>query len=196
MPYHINHLLLFAYRISFGVVECVRKPNREDNSSDANLVGRMSTSASTNGNEVSPIEISSSQKSLVQMNRNKAQRIQLPVKPLSSYSAELIPISSGPPWKQYKQCLHLEMGGSIIVASAIPATRELYAVRTVSGPEAEEKLYMLRQLRHENLLTPHELFVANEQVFIVSELQAVSLDEFTIVSLDEIQLEAIIHQVC
>lgn len=153
-------------------------------------------SASTNGNEASPIDIPPDRESLVRTNRIKAQRIQLPVKPLSFYGAELVPIFSGTPWKQYKQCLHLEMGGSVIVASRVPATRDLFAVRPVSGPQAEEKLYMLRQLRHENLLASLELFVTNEEVFIVSELAAVSLDEFTVVILDETQLEAIIHQVC
>jgi hypothetical protein len=55
---------------------------------------------------------------------------------------------------------------------------------------------MLRQLRHENLLTSLEFFVTNDQVFVVSELAAISLDEYTVVSLDETQLEAFIHQVC
>lgn len=60
----------------------------------------------------------------------------------------------------------------------------------------EEKLYMLRQLRHENLLLSHEIFSSKDGTFVVSELAAASLDELTVVCLDEVQLAAIVYQVC
>ena len=167
-------------------------PKYEDSDSGSNTLKKVSTSTATNAHKMPPIDIPSHRESLA---RNKGQWIEFPVKPLSSYSADRVPIFSGSPWKQYKQCLYLEIGGPVIVASMMPATRDLFTVRTFSGPEAEEKLYMLRQLKHENLLAPLELFVANDQVFIVSELAAITLDRFTVVSLDETQLAAIIHQV-
>ena len=119
----------------------------------------------------------------------------LPVKLVSSYDADLVPVFHGSPWKSYKQDLSLDQGGSVAVVYKTPATKELFTIRSISGPDAEEQVFMLRQLRHENLLVSHELYSFENKFFVVSELAAISLEELTVAGPDEIQLAAIAYQV-
>jgi serine/threonine protein kinase len=89
----------------------------------------------------------------------------------------------------------LELGGSIAVVQRKPATKELFIVRSFSGPNTSEKLSFLRQLQHDNVLLSHQIFSFKDVFYIVSEYMAISLEELTIARPDKPQLATIIHQV-
>jgi len=160
------------------------------------ISGKESEPLSDDDTSALPDVPTSSRNSFSGSGSKRKRFISLPVKPVSSYSAGLVPIFDGSPWKSYKQHLSLELGGSIAVVYKIPATKELFTIRSVSGPRAEEKLFLLRQLRHKNLLVSLELFSFKDELFIVSEFAAISLEELTVARPDEVQLAAIISQVC
>lgn len=125
----------------------------------------------------------------------RLRRINLPVKPASSYGDRPIPVTEGSPWKHYRNAYGLELGGPLTVVCKTPATKQLFAMHSFSEPSKEEKLYMLRQLKHENLLSPEEIFFFENSFYIVSEYLAISLEELILVRPDEVQLAAIVHQV-
>lgn len=182
--------------ISFEIFKIpMASESHKDNaiSSVGDVQGKVPRPISDISNSATPIVPTPSGKTF---GRSKRKRlIDLPVKPVSSYSEGLVPVFDGSPWKSYKQDLSLELGGSVAVVHKIPATEELFTIRSISGPSAEEKLFMLRQLRHENLLISFELFSFKDEFFIVSELAAISLEELTVARPDEVQVAAIIYQV-
>ncbi|KAI9776696.1 MAG: hypothetical protein M1839_009423 [Geoglossum umbratile] len=126
--------------------------------------------------------------------RKKIPAIRLPINPSNS-STELLPVLSGSPWDLYKKDFSIELGGSIAVVHKKPVTEDLFAIRSFSGQDTDEKLYMLCLLRHESFLLSHEIFFFEDTYFIVSEYMAISLEELTIARPDELQLAIIIHQI-
>ncbi|KAF2786411.1 hypothetical protein K505DRAFT_343835 [Melanomma pulvis-pyrius CBS 109.77] len=71
----------------------------------------------------------------------------------------------------------------------------MFTLRSFSGSNAQERLNLLRQLRHNNILTTYNLFTHNDEIYAISEDTEVSLEELIIAQLDESQLAAIIAQV-
>jgi hypothetical protein len=159
----------------------------------SSISGKLSRLSSGDVSSGTAIASTLSGKSFAGSKRKRV--IDLPVKPVSSYSAGLVPVFDGSPWNSYKKHLRLELGGSVEVVYRVPATKELFTIRIISGSGVEEKLFMIRQLRHENLLSSHELYSFDYKFFIVSELTAISLEELTVARPDEVQLAAIISQV-
>lgn len=123
-------------------------------------------------------------------------RINLPVNPLDSNRDHLIPIKEGSPWKYYKYAFGLELGGSVAVVCKSPASNKLFAIYNVSSPDGERMVYTLRQLKHDNLLRPEEILSFQDTFYIVTEYAAISLEEVIVVRPNEIQLAAIVYQVC
>lgn len=159
----------------------------------SSISGKVSRPPSDDVNSATAVAPTLSGKTFAGSKRKRG--IDLPVKPVSSYSAGLVPVFDGSPWNSYKQDLSLELGGSVAVVYKIPATKELFTIRSISGPGVEEKLFMLRQLQHKNLFFCHELYSFKDEILIVSELAAISLEELTVARPDEVQLAAIISQV-
>ncbi|KAI9772441.1 MAG: hypothetical protein M1840_000644 [Geoglossum simile] len=122
------------------------------------------------------------------------KRIQLPINPSTS-TTELIPVRKRSPWDLYRKGYRLELGGSVAVVSKMPATDVSFTIRSFSGADAEEKLYMLRLLRHENVLHSYEIFSFEEDYYVVSELMSISLEAFIIARPDELELAIIIYQI-
>ena len=121
--------------------------------------------------------------------------INLPVKPAGSYGDRSVPVMEGSPWRHYRNAYSLELGGLVAVVCKTPATTKLFTMHSFSGPSREEKLYMLRQLKHENLLSPEEIFSFEDSFYVISEYTAISLEGVILVRPDEVQLAAIVHQV-
>ncbi|KAH7111264.1 kinase-like domain-containing protein [Dendryphion nanum] len=121
--------------------------------------------------------------------------IDIPIKPLSSYGAVPIPLLEGSPWNHYQSCYSLELGGPIAVVRKISATKDLFTMHSFSSSGADKKLYMLRQLKHANLLASLEIFSFQDAHYVISEHTEVSCEEFIVARPDEIQLAAIIRQV-
>lgn len=119
----------------------------------------------------------------------------LPVNPSTLHTSEPVTILEGRPWDHYRMAYSLELGGSVAVVQREPATKELFTVRSFSGPSASEKLSFLRQLQHDNVLLSHQIFSFEDVFYVVSECMAISLEELTIARPDEPQLATIIHQV-
>jgi hypothetical protein len=117
-----------------------------------------------------------------------------PTNSLSSYGAHRVPLLQGSPWSHYENGYNLELGGSVAVVRKIPATKELFTMRSFSS-SADKKFYMALQLKHTNLLSSIEVFSFQDSFYVISEHTEVSCEEFIIARPNEIQLAAIIHQV-
>ncbi|KAH7111051.1 hypothetical protein B0J11DRAFT_512229 [Dendryphion nanum] len=117
------------------------------------------------------------------------------IKPLSSYGAAPIPLLEGSPWNHYQSGYSLELGGPIAVVRKVPATKDLFTMHSFSSFGADQRLYMLRQLKHANLLASFEIFSFQDTCYVVSEHTEISCEEFIVARPDEIQLAAIIRQV-
>ncbi|KAJ9129567.1 hypothetical protein NKR23_g12509, partial [Pleurostoma richardsiae] len=132
-----------------------------------------------------------------QNRRSKLQsfRLNLPVNPTGSYADQLVPVKEGSPWDYYRNAFGLELGGYVAIVCRTPATGDLYAMHSFSGSSREKKLYMLRQLKHENLLRPVEIFSFEGSFHVISEYTAISLEGIILVRPSEIQLAAIVHQI-
>ena len=113
----------------------------------------------------------------------------------SGRSARLIPVTDRSPWRHYRNAYGLELGGSVAIVCKTPATEKLFSMHSFSGPTRDEKLHMLQQLKHENLLSQEEIFCFEESIYVISEYTAISLKGVTLVLPTEIQLAAIVHQV-
>lgn len=101
----------------------------------------------------------------------------------------------GSPWKHYSKAFGLELGGSVAIVCKKPATFDLFAMHSCSGDRTDEKVCLLRQLKHENLLETYELFSFEDSIYIISACGAISLDDLIVARPDEVQLAAIVHQV-
>ncbi|KAF2178254.1 hypothetical protein K469DRAFT_461377, partial [Zopfia rhizophila CBS 207.26] len=98
------------------------------------------------------------------------------------------------PWNHYQSGYSLELGGPIAVVRKVPATKDLFTMRSFSSSGADKKLYMLRQLKHPNLLASIEVFSFQDTYYLISEHAEISCEEFIVARPDEIQLAAIIRQ--
>lgn len=127
--------------------------------------------------------------------KQQALRINLPVTPADAYTDQLVSVKEGSPWKHYRNAYGLELGGYVAVVCKTPATSELYAMHSFSGSSSERKLYMLRQLKHRNLLRPEEIFSFEGSFYVISEYTAISLEDLTLARPNQIQLATIVHQV-
>lgn len=125
----------------------------------------------------------------------RLRRINLPVKPIRSYKDRSVSVIEGSPWKHYRNAYGLELGGPVAVVCKTLATAKLFTMHSFSGPSREEKLYVLRQLKHENVLSPDEIFTFENSFYVISKCTAISLEGFVLVHPDEVQLAAIVHQV-
>ncbi|KAI9770969.1 MAG: hypothetical protein M1840_002673 [Geoglossum simile] len=126
--------------------------------------------------------------------RVRTPLIQLPINPSTSSTA-LLPVLKGSPWDRYWKAYRLELGGSVVVVCKKPTTEDLFTIRSFSGPDADEKLYMLCLLQHDHLLLSYEIFSFEDTFYIVSECMAISLEDLTIARPNELQLAIIIHQI-
>lgn len=108
-----------------------------------------------------------------------------------------LPVKRASPWEYYNKIYRRELGGSVVVASKIPATFELFVVKSIAGLDVDDKAQVLRQVRHENILACYEIFGLHDAIFIVSEYMAISLTDLngSAVPPSEIQIATIIHQV-
>jgi serine/threonine protein kinase len=68
-------------------------------------------------------------------------------------------------------------------------------MRTISGPDVDKKLDLLRRLKNKNILTAYEAFSHNNDFYVISEDTEVSLEQFIVARPDQVQLVAIISQV-
>ncbi|KAH6698235.1 kinase-like domain-containing protein, partial [Leptodontidium sp. MPI-SDFR-AT-0119] len=101
------------------------------------------------------------------------------------------------PWHYYTKAYRRELGGSVVVASKVPATFELFAVKCTAGSEVNDQAQTLRQIRHENFLTCIEIFAYENAVFTVSECMAISLTDLngSAIPPNEIQVATIVYEV-
>ena len=108
-----------------------------------------------------------------------------------------LPLQRSSIWSTYAKTYRRELGGPVFVVYKIPATAELFAMKYITGSEANRKLQILRQIQDESFVLPHEVFHYNNKISIVSEYMAVSLDNVNSSACppNEPQLAAIIHQV-
>ncbi|KAH6703054.1 kinase-like domain-containing protein [Leptodontidium sp. MPI-SDFR-AT-0119] len=119
-------------------------------------------------------------------------KLKAPESPLDS-----LPLRRASPWQYYTKAYRRELGASVVVACKKPATFELFAVKCIAGSEPNDQVQNLRQVRHENFLSYHEIFVCDNAVFTVSECMAVSLTDLngSATPPNEIQIATIVHQV-
>ncbi|KAH6704268.1 kinase-like domain-containing protein [Leptodontidium sp. MPI-SDFR-AT-0119] len=112
-------------------------------------------------------------------------------------SPDLLPLRRASPWHYYTKVYRRELGGPVVVASKVPATFELFAVKCAAGSKVNDQAQTLRQIRHENFLTCIEIFAYEGAVFTVSEYMAISLTDLngSAVPPNEIQVATIAHEV-
>jgi hypothetical protein len=112
-------------------------------------------------------------------------------------SLDLLPLRRASPWHYYTKAYRRELGGSVVVASKLPATFELFAVKCTAGSEVNDQAHTLRQIRHENFLTCIEIFAFENAVYTVSECMAISLTDLngSAIPPNEIQVATIAHEV-
>lgn len=110
---------------------------------------------------------------------------------------DLLPLRRASPWQYYTKVYRRELGGSVVVASKVPATFELFAVKCTAGSEVNDQAQALRQIRHENFLTCFEIFAYENAVFTVSECMAISLTDLNGCAIPptEVQVATIVHEV-
>ena len=99
------------------------------------------------------------------------------------------------PLVYHEKAYGIELGGSVTRVCLVPETEDMFTMRSLSGPDAKQKLNLLRRLKHVNILTLLVLFSHDNEYSIISEDAEVSLEELIIARPNEIQLAAIITQV-
>lgn len=102
------------------------------------------------------------------------------------------------PWESYRIIFRRDLGGSVRIAQKKPATSELYAIRSLPGPDYEGVLNQISTFRgHDCFIKTLEVYEADRQCYVISECMATSLLEVANsgLALDEPQLAAIIVQV-
>jgi hypothetical protein len=122
-----------------------------------------------------------------------------------------IQVFEASPWTYYEMCYDIEMVGPVIRVfkipdkelndsarkarkANVPKTEHLFTMRMISDPDAD-KLNLLRRLRHQNILTAYEVFIHENEYYVISEDIEVSLEDFIVARPDEVELAAIISQV-
>jgi hypothetical protein len=115
----------------------------------------------------------------------------------SSPSSSSRSINTADPWETYNRGYNLQLGGSIVIASRIPITNDLYIIQTFSTQDIDKKLEKLQVFRHRNLLKLYEIFYNEKQSIyhLIYEDAAVSCEDLIRVKPNELQLAAIIYQV-
>jgi hypothetical protein len=109
-----------------------------------------------------------------------------------------MPVQSRSPWEVYEDRYILELGSSVTVVGKKPrSTRQVFVVKSISGPNAEGDLYLIRLLRHENFPLVYEVFAYENSFHIVYERMKISLDDIVASPAypDEAELASIVWQV-
>jgi hypothetical protein len=110
------------------------------------------------------------------------QREERPLKIISSQDSarrveSLVPLTAGDPLMFYEKKYQVILDGAIGICKKKPATKEFFDIRTISGPDAEQKLHILSQKNHhENLLYLYEIFAFDGAFYTVSEHTVVSCE--------------------
>jgi hypothetical protein len=109
-----------------------------------------------------------------------------------------LPVKRASPWEYYTKAYRRELGGSVVVACKVPATFELFAIKSMIGSDVNEKAQVLRNLQHGNILPCYEIYGLDDAIFTVSECMAISLSDLkgSAIAPSETQIATIVHQVC
>lgn len=101
------------------------------------------------------------------------------------------------PWDSYAKDYRRDLGGSVLIVYKRQATSQLFAMKDIPDVETGLTVQVLRKVRHENLVWPHEVFEYNSTAYIIFEYMAVSLDNINSSALhpNELQVSTIIYQV-
>jgi hypothetical protein len=86
-----------------------------------------------------------------------------------------VPIRSGSPWTSYEKIHQRNLVGGVAVVVKLPAKKEDYMVKRVSGDDTQGKLLNVRGLRHENLLKTLEIFDYDDGFDLITEPMCISL---------------------
>ena len=119
----------------------------------------------------------------------------------------LSPIHSSP-WRSYEKEYQLCLGKEDLITVAVrkdlshysakekDAMSKLVLIKTFSGPGIEDKLRILQQIRHANIISPLQIFKFEGRSHVVFEYMAVPLSSVaTNPRLNDIRLAAILGQV-
>ncbi|KAF1970800.1 hypothetical protein BU23DRAFT_556510 [Bimuria novae-zelandiae CBS 107.79] len=132
--------------------------------------------------------------SLTKIKSRPSQTVRSVRFPVNAYG-----ISLSSPWSSYKEMYRLRLGVDFRVTVAQQTTYpfNLVSLRCVPGPICNDKMHMLQQLRHENLVTVLETFRFEEKTHVAFEHMQISLHEIVHSPSrpDTISLAAILGQV-
>lgn len=109
-----------------------------------------------------------------------------------------LPLKQSSPWDSYSKDYRRELGSSVVIVYKKPTTRQLFAMKNVTGPEINHKIQILRQVRHKNFVLAYEVFLYNNMISIIFEYMAVSLVNINSSARgrpNELQVATIVHQV-
>lgn len=122
----------------------------------------------------------------------------IPLKVVAHASNTLTPIHSGTPWKAYAKNWTVGKHRRVVVVHQITAPHKLLTARIKPcGSHAERQLSAARQLRHENIVPIHEIFLADHEIYILSPYYDISLEGVNASPLfpDDIQVATIASEV-
>lgn len=103
------------------------------------------------------------------------------------------------PWRSYEKVFELRLGvGDLVtVAQRKDPSSGVVNMRKFPAPNGEEKLRILQQLRHRNIVSVLEVFSFEESFYVMFEHMPISLDHFAGICHypGELQLASILGQV-
>lgn len=108
-------------------------------------------------------------------------RLPLPIKShndknnSSSFRSILVPVVPGSPWVEYEKTYSRELAGEVAIAVKLPARKEQFIVRSLSGGDVEKKLLNIRQFQDESLIKTYKIFAHEDGFYLISEFMCISL---------------------
>jgi len=93
----------------------------------------------------------------------------LPTIAESGVRAHELEIKHGSPWKSYEKVYGRELGGPVTVAARNTPSSELVIVREFAESNAEKALYMFQRIQHDNVVAAIEVFMIQENLYVVLE---------------------------
>ncbi|KAH7031053.1 uncharacterized protein B0I36DRAFT_288834 [Microdochium trichocladiopsis] len=120
--------------------------------------------------------------------------------PVKHYTIEspLVPVINGEPWSHYEFRYRVKYGTSFGVITSRDTSCRQFLMRTISGPDTDEKIQRVRQLCHDNIVKGIEIYTFEPESYIlVSEFMPTTIQHVCRSPKypNELQLSSILFQV-
>ena len=102
------------------------------------------------------------------------------------------------PWTHYRQLLHRDLGGPVMMASSIENPGILVSIKTVLAEDLTKRMTMIQRVKHNAFEEMFAAYCEKREGFLVSKYSPISMNQLCSYPIFPIksQVKSLVYQVC